>query len=72
LTFFNTNTIRSYISKININFILIEIAKEIQLYYEKNEMKINEKYSYRTLFIIITTEPGIYSIKYYKYREVYM
>ena len=35
-------------------------------------MKINEKYSYRTLFIIITTEPGIYSIKYYKYREVYM
>ena len=68
MTFFNTNTIRSYISKININFILIEIAKEIQLYYEKNEMKINEKYSYRTLFIIITTEPGIYSIKYYKYR----
>ena len=68
MTFFNTNTIRSYISKININFILIEIAKEIQLYYEKNEMKINEKYSYRTLFNIITTEPGIYSIKYYKYR----
>ncbi len=68
MTFFNTNTIRSYISKININFILIEIAKEIQLYYEKNEMKINEKYSYRTLFNIITTEAGIYSRKYYKYR----
>ena len=31
-------------------------------------MKINEKYSYRTLFNIITTEAGIYSIKYYKYR----
>ena len=68
MTFFNTNTIRSYISKININFILIEIAKEIQLYYEKNEMKINEEYSYRTPFNIITTEAGIYSIKYYKYR----
>ena len=68
MTFFNSNTTRSYISKINTNFILIEIPKEIQLYYEKNEMKINEKYSYRTLFIIITTEPGIYSIKYYKYR----
>ena len=55
----------NYNTKINTNFILIEIPKEIQLYYEKNEMKINEEYSYRTPFNIITTEAGIYSIKYY-------
>ena len=52
-------------SKINQNFIIIEIPEGIKLYNINGEMKINEEYNYNTYFNITTTKPGIYNIKYF-------